>query len=245
MSTHSKKPVRSKVEELLASLELGRSRTPDEWAAVAAEIERVFVESQELRRMSRPPKGLWKKYLEEILPLIHLAQWLFPGRQDVLCQSNLNDSGNYDAAITFPNNGETTKLFVEFTYAKDGFEDSLRMEVLNDKGSVNMLGEVSHCGTKNTGHRVEIRDEVVSKSRILEKHRRLIIDRLNAKAAKKYGSDHILVIVFDDYAGFRSEDLANLKSYLASEIDLSALHFKSLFLLGSSGKILSELPLRR
>ena len=119
------------------------------------------------------------------------------------------------------------------------------MEVLNDKGSVNMRGEVSHCGTKNTGHQIEVQDDVVLRSRTFEKHRRLIIDRLNAKAAKKYGSDHVLVVVFDDYVSFRPDhDQADLKSYLASEIDVSALHFKSLFLLGSSGKILSELQLQ-
>jgi hypothetical protein len=139
----------------------------------------------------------------------------------------------------------TARLFVEFTYAKDGFEDSLRMEVLNDKGRVNMLGEVSHCGTRNTGHQIEVPDEVVLGSHTLENHRRLIIDRLKAKAAKKYGSDHVLVVVFDDYVGCRSDqDLADLTSYLASEVDLSALDFKSLYLLGSSGKVLSELRLR-
>lgn len=246
MSTHSKKPVRSKVEELLASLDLGRSQTPDELAAVAAEIGHVFGESQEIRKMSRPPRGLWEKYVEEVLPLTHLAQQLFPRRQDVLCQPNLSDSGNYDAIITFPKVEMTTRLFVEFTYAKDGFEDSLRMEVLNDEGRVNMLGEVSHCGTRNTGHQIEVQDEVVLRSHTLEKHRRLIIDRLKAKAAKKYGSDHILVVVFDDYVGFRSDqDMADLKSYLTSETDLSALDFRSLFLLGSSGKILSQLRLQR
>src|SRR5216683_4736356 len=197
MNSCSKKSGRSKVEELLDSLKLYRPRTSDELVAVAAEIRWEFVESQELRKMSRPPRSLWKKYIEEVLPLTHLEQRLFPRRRDVLCQPNLSDSANYDAVITFPNGVKTTKLFLEFTCAKRGYEDSLRMEVLNDKGRVNMLGEVTHCGTKNTGHRIEIRDEdeVVPRSRILEKHRRLIIDRIKAKAGKKYGPDHILVVV--------------------------------------------------
>ena len=140
----------------------------------------------------------------------------------------------------------TSRLFVEFTCAKDGFEDSLRMEVLNDLGHVNMLGQVTYSGTKNTGHQIEVENETVTRSRTLEKHRRLIVDRLKAKSGKKYGVDHVLGVVFDDWVGFRSdEEMAALKSYLESAIDLSALDFKSVYLLGSFGEILSELPLQR
>ena len=238
-------PALDKVEKLLISLELGRARTPDELATLAAEIRRAFLASPELRKMSRPPRSLWKKYVEEVLPLTHLAQHLFSGRQDVRCEPILRDSGNYDAIITFPDGAKTTSLFVEFTCAKDGHEDSLRMEDLNNKGRVNMLGEVTHCGTRNKGRQIEVQDEVVLRSRTLEKHQRLIVNRIKAKARNQYGRDHILVVVFDDDVGFRSEqELADLKSYLALEIDLSALDFRSLYLLGSSGKILSDLQLQ-
>ncbi len=120
------------------------------------------------------------------------------------------------------------------------------MEVLNCKGRVNALGEVTSSGTRNTGHHIEVLDEAVPRSRIVEKHQRLIIARIKAKARKKYGPDHILVVVFDDFVGFRSDqEIADLKSSIASEIDLSTLDFRSLYLLGFSGKTLSELKLRR
>jgi hypothetical protein len=174
-----------------------------------------------------------------------LAEWLSSGRQDILCKPNLDDSANYDAVITFPNGAKITRLFIEFTCAKSGYEDSLRMEVLNNNGRVNMLGEVTHSGTKNTGHRIEVTDEVVPRLRTLEKHRRLIIDRINAKASKKYGPDHILVVVFDDFLSFRTDrDITDLKSAVASETNLSALNFGSLYLLGSSGKTVSKMPLK-
>jgi hypothetical protein len=238
-------PASSKVEELLAFLELARPRTPDELAAVAAEVGRAFDESQELKKMSHPPR-LWKKYIEEVLPLTHLAQHFFPGRQDVQCRPILSDSGNHDAIITLPDGAKTTSLFVEFTCAKDGHEDSLRMEVLKDKGRVNLLGRVTHSGTKKTRHHIQVQDEVVFRPRILEKHRRLIIDCLRAKSVKKYSPNHILVVVFDDHAGIRSErDMADLKSYLESEMDLAELNFRGVYLLGSSGKTLSELRLQR
>jgi len=47
------------------------------------------------------------------------------------------------------------------------------------------------------------------------------------------------VVVLDDYVGFRSDqDMADLKSSLAPEVDLLALDFGRLYLLGSSGKVL-------
>ena len=237
---------RDEVEELLTSLDLSRARTPDELTALAAEIGRAFDESKELRNTSRSPGRLWKKYIEEVLPLAHLGQHLFPGRPDVRCQPILRDSGNCDAIITFRDGSKMTSLFVKFTYAKDGHEDSLRMEVLKNKGRVNLLGKVNYCGTKKTGHHIDVEDEAVFRPSILAKHRRLIVDRVKAKSTKSYSSDHILVVVFDDYTGIRSEpEMADLKSYLSSEMDLSALDFRRLYLLGSSGKTLSELRLER
>jgi hypothetical protein len=239
--------MKSKIEELLDSLDLGRPRSPDGWTAVYAEIERKFGESQELRKMARPPTGLWTKYIKEVLPLTRLAQRWFPERQDVLLEPNLRSSGNYDAVITLPSGKEPTKVFVEFTYPKSGHEDSLRQEVLNEKDRVIgnlLLGDLTYRGTKRTGHHIDIKDDVVPKPCTLQKHRRLIIDGIKAKADKRYGPDHILVVVFDDCAGFRSDDIADLTSSLASEIDLSTLDFGSLYLLGSSGKTLSELPLQ-
>jgi hypothetical protein len=122
------------------------------------------------------------------------------------------------------------------------------MEVLNDKGRVNMLEEITRSGTKNKGKINEVPSECeVAKPRFrtLEKHRCLIIDAIKKKAAKKYGPDNILVVVFDDYVSFRSDqEMADLKASIARDVDLRALDFGGLYLLSSSGNTLSELPLR-
>jgi hypothetical protein len=244
MDSPTKEPVFSRIDALLVSLDLGRERTPDELLVLFDKIRPAFKESQELRKKSPPSHPLRKKYIDEVLPLTHLVQHLFPDDRDVLCQPNLKDSENYDAIINCSGGTNPTRLFVEFTCAIDGRNESLRMKVLNDKGRVNSFGEVKYSGTKNRGHHIEVYDEFVARPYILEKQRRLIIDRIKAKAKKKYSLEHILVVVFDDYVGFSSNsEIAYLKSSIASAIDLPALKFRSLFLLGRSGKTFSELSI--
>lgn len=237
----------SQLDVLISSWDLARTRTPDELADLDAEIEQAFAESLELRKAARSKKGLWKKYLELVRPLGLLARRLFAGCSDVSCEPNLCDSGNHDAVINYPSSSGRKRLFVEFTYAKDGHEEHLRMKVLNDRGQVNLLAPIMSSGTENSGHHIEVpdEDEPVLKDRVLEKQSRIIIDRLKRKGRREYGrDDHILVVVFDDQIGFRTEpEFTLLRSLIENAVDLSTLDFKSVYLLGSWGKVLWELPL--
>ena len=232
----------ARIDALLASLDLARIRTPGELADLDAEIDRAFVGSLELRRAGRLKKGLLKKYHEEIRPLGLLTRRLFAGCS---CEPNLRDSGNHDAVIRYPSSPGRTTLFVEFTCAKDGYEEHLRMKVLNDRGRVNLLTPVLSSGTESMGHNIEVLDEAVLRDRVLEKQSRLIIDRLKGKSRREYGrDDHILVVIFDDQIGFRTEpEFTLLRSQIEGAVDLSTLDFKSVYLLGSWGNVLWELPL--
>jgi len=237
-----------RIDAFLASLDLARARTPDELAHLDAEIEQAFAASLELRQEARLTNGhgLWKKYLAEIRPLMLLVKWLYPGRQNVLCKPSLSDKENYDAVISHFGGAEKVNLLVEFTYAKDGYEEHLRMKILNEKGRVNLLAPITPTGTENTGHYIDIDDGTpILKARTLEKHLRLIIDRINKKAQRRYGPDHILVVNFNDSVSFRSDsEIDLLGSSVVSAVDLSTLHVKSLYLLGASGDTFSELPLK-
>jgi hypothetical protein len=108
------------------------------------EVRQRFTGSEEFRRESLIRIGRFqKKYEEETFPLALFVRHLFQDRKDVLCVPNFDDTKNYDAIIKIRSGGRSTiPLYVEFTYAKKGHEDSLRREVLHDQGHVNALGRV-------------------------------------------------------------------------------------------------------
>jgi len=236
----------STVEEMFASLDLSSPRSPDELRLLVETVDKRFRESNELRRESglRHSRSQ-KKYFEEVRPLALLARHLFADGRDVVCEPNLEDAKNYDAIIRSSSCKKSmTPLYVEFTYAKDGYDESLRMEVLYDEGHVNLFGRVTRTGTRRARLDINIENEVVLRNDILKKQLELILERIDKKAAGQYTSAHILVVVFDDFTGFQSPDeLAQLRSSIEASRSVAALKFRALYLLGSSGQSFLEFDL--
>jgi hypothetical protein len=240
-------PIRSRrVEDFFESLDLASPRTPDQLTDLVEAVNERLTGSDELRRESLLRwTRLQKKYYEEIRPLALFVQHLFADRKDVVCEPNLEDAKNYDAIIR-PSPGERSgaPLYVEFTYAKDGLDEAQRMEVLHDQGHVNLLGRVTRTFTKKTGYRIEVENEVVLHDDTLKGQLGLILKRIDDKAARRYSPAHVLVVVFDDDLGFRTaEELARLRSLIELSTSLPKLTFRTLYLLGSSGRAFLELPL--
>jgi hypothetical protein len=157
-------------------------------AALEREVRDRFDGSWDLRKESRRRTGgLQKKYFEEVRPLGLFVGHLFQGRTDVLCEPNLDNSKNFDATITVSSGPTLRRIFVEFTYAKDGYEDHLRRRVLNDLGHVNASGRVSLSGTRNSGQSIVVENETVFRKDILKKQLLLILERLERKAEKNMG----------------------------------------------------------
>jgi len=143
----------SRVEEFFESLNLGLPRTPEQLTDLVEAVNKHFTGSDELSRESRLKwTRLQKKYYEEIRPLALLVQHLFANRKDVVCEPNLEDANNYDAIVrTSSDDISTPALYVEFTYAKDGLDESRRMKVLSERGHVNLFGRITRTVTKNSG----------------------------------------------------------------------------------------------
>ncbi len=239
----------SRVEEFFESLNLGLPRTPEQLTDLVEAVNKHFTGSDELSRESRLKwTRLQKKYYEEIRPLALLVQHLFANRKDVVCEPNLEDANNYDAIVrTSSDDISTPALYVEFTYAKDGLDESRRMKVLSERGHVNLFGRITRTVTKNSGHRtevIEVENETVRRDDMVKEQIRLILERIDKKATGQYTSTHILVVVFDDHIAFRSEEeLAHLRSFVESSTSLPKLTFSTLYLLGSSGKSFLGFPL--
>ena len=180
------------------------------------------------------PKKLW----EEIRPLGLFALSRF-GAEGVTCTPNLSND-NYDGTIEFSDTS-IPPIYVEITYAKDGHDERLRLNILTSKGSVNALGKITVSGTKVSGQSIEIENEAVGHTEVRNAALLLLKDRLTGKSNKQYGQSHVLVVVVDDYLAFRAEeDKEVLMRYAQAIIPVMKLDFTAVYLLGSSGEYCAQ-----
>jgi len=214
------------------------SRTPTElcnWVHAKASELSATVEG---RRYARSGAHLPKKLWEEIRPLGLFAQNIYGQQGGVRCTPNLTND-NYDGRIDF-DDPSVPSIFVEVTYAKDGYDESLRLEVLTCSGSVNALGRTSRTGTKASGRRtIEVQNEFVGHNTTRDQAVKIVENRILSKGEKTYGPNHVLVVVVDDYIPFRTmDDKVVLEDFARSVIGNTKLDFGAVYLLGSSGNYL-------
>jgi hypothetical protein len=218
-----------------------RTRTPRElceWVDLkAAELCMTDEGKQFSRSGAMLPKKLW----EEVRPFGLFALATYGQRIGVKCTPNL-ESDNYDGLIEFDDQS-TPSVHVEVTYAKDGYDESLRLEVLGAEGSVNWLGTITASGTKAAGDRtISVQSEFIEHETTRNSSLKIVRERIAGKSGKRYGQNHVLVIVVDDYLAFRTmEDQKILEEQARSTVASKELDFKAVYLLGASGKYISAI----
>lgn len=223
------------IEAILQRADMETPRSPRElWNWVDSKATELS-ESEEGRRYSRSGKILPKKLWEEVRPLALFSLACF-GPEGVICTPNLGND-NYDGKIELKVESTST-VFVEITYAKDGHDERLRLDVLNREGSVNALGEVTVSGSKASGRQnVRVADEAVNHIETRSAALALVEERIKSKSGKDYGQDYVLVVVIDDYLPFRTEeDKSVLMEFAKRVLSETTLDFGAVYLLGSSGK---------
>ena len=183
------------------------TRTPSDLRDWVESKAKELCQTKEGRQYARSGESLPKKLWEELRPFGLFAFSRYRSRKDVRCTPNLGNE-NFDGRIDFD---DTTmpSIYVEITYAKDGHDESLRFEVMNQAGSVNLLGAISVSGTKAAGPRkihVEVENEMVDHKETLEGAIRIVCERIVGKSRRTYGSNYELVVVIDDYLPFRTEE---------------------------------------
>lgn len=229
----------SKVDTILQRSDMEISRTPRALCDWVDSKILALSETDDGKRYARSGKLLPKKLYEEIRPLGLFTLHRYGSRGDVKCTPNLNNE-NYDGRIDFEDTS-IPSIYVEITYAKDGYDESLRLEVLGAKGSVNALGRISTSGKKASGRRtIDVENEAVNLEVTQCNALKILQQRIVSKSNKTYGPNHILVIVIDDYLSFRTKaDQEILVEYAKSIVDSVKLNFGEVFLLGASGDYLS------
>ena len=216
-------------ESLFRSLRLGLNRTPRELHELLETIDRR-VKKHEFFRIARSRQGLWKRYYEEIRPLALFTRPLLD-RVGVYCTPSLSDSLNYDAVIDLPSD---RKVLVEITSSENGYEASLRNEVLRREGHVCSTGTVTIIKRQGSRDRaVHVEYGTKTKTTAVDEMRRAFAARIEKKAAKNYGDSTVLIVTFDDHWIGR-DDIHQIRDEITSELGPSARCFEGIYLLGLS-----------
>lgn len=223
------KPVESILQR--ADMEVPRSpRDLCDWVDLkAAELSQTKEGKDYARSGAILPKKLW----EEVRPLGLFALCRY-GAEGVNCTPNLSND-NYDGRIEFSKSSRPP-IYVEFTYAKDGYDERLRLKVLSSEGTVNALGKITVSGTKASGQNIKVGNEAIDHLELRNAALAVVKERLAGKTNKQYGGNHVLVVVVDDYLPFRTEeDKEVLMKETQSIVAGIKLDFGAVYLLGSSG----------
>lgn len=222
--------------QILDPSDMQLSRSPSELLAWVMRKCNEFRATSEARRFAWSGAALPKKFFEEIYPLALFSKREFDDRTDVLVSPNL-DNDNFDGRIVIGSPPHANALLVEVTYAKDGYDESLRLEVVSRDGGVSMTGPVTVSGRRGSpNRRVHVECDVVEHSTLVQQQLALIEQRLRAKSSTQYGENHVLVVAVDDYLALReADDVAKLRELAGSLLSRLQLDFRRIVFVGMAG----------
>tara|TARA_R100001594_G_C3986850_1_gene251454 strand:+ start:199 stop:903 length:705 start_codon:yes stop_codon:yes gene_type:complete len=197
-------------------------------------------DDDDLKKIARLKQGLAKEFYEEIYPLSLLAAKKFANNASARFLPVIGNQ-RFDAIIR----DISAEILIEFTNAVDGYNDSLRMEYMNEHGHVPATGPVKVAGTKKTGRQLDISLMAVCRDDHVSKTIDLIGKAAQNKLDKPYEPNTWIVVVFDDYIGFSHEDSRErVRQYVANNIVPLKWETEKLIVLGSSGKTFFEFNTR-
>ncbi len=223
--------------------DMERARSPDELHVWVLRKSAELAATPESRAFARSGATLPKKFHDEIYPLSVFAKREYAGQADVLVQPNL-DNNNFDATVTVADTFGVVKTFVEITYAKDGYDEALRMEILEREGSVVLTGPITKSGRRGSPTRtVTVTPEAASHVETLEKYLQMIEARVRAKANRTYGSQYVLIVAVDDYLPLVDDsDWPLVYTRAKSLIDTLSLDFGRVIFVGVAGRLFLSFP---
>ena len=225
--------------EILNAADIMTPRTVTDFVAWTMRKVEDLSATPEAKQYARSGAELPTKFHDEIYPLALFVEREFGKNPDAVVIPNLNND-NFDATVAFT--GSSSKVFIEITRAKYGYDESLRMEVLARDGHVCLTGPITKkLGRKGTPERlIEITPEAVCHDDgLLAKHFSLLETTVNAKAGgRQYGKNFILLVIVDDYDHFRTDsDHQKLDSFVRNKLLSTDLDFARLIIFGISGKL--------
>jgi hypothetical protein len=196
--------------------------------------------SKEGKHAVRFRKSLTKELIEEALPLGIFCEKYF-GVSELVKVQHVIGNQNYDAIIYDERVEKTTLKYLEITQAHEGQDANSRMQVLEEKGHVNLLGAVDKQGTKHTGFSITVENVAVEHSATFNREVQRIYDAAKRKSEIAYPKNTGLIIIFDDYIAIRDEaDSLQLVEFIQNEVLPVLNNFSKVFIVGWSAKTYLE-----
>ncbi|MEW6171033.1 MAG: hypothetical protein AB1472_05710 [Candidatus Omnitrophota bacterium] len=219
--------------------EISQPRTPKEfieWFEQKLEITKGYRE--ELKKQNILHEGIAKKFYEELFPLYRLLQHKVEEWHDVRIEYIPGDQ-NFDVKVE--SSREFIPKYIEITQADMNEEEYLRMRYFLEQGTVSTTGKVTKEGTKRTGLRILVDDEMGEGSvSILEKIRQIKIAIDNKVKVAKRPDRTALLVYFDDYLKFpRGKGQQEINEFLSKNESWKE-QYVCLFVVSASGEFFCE-----
>lgn len=224
--------------KILAEVDMFQPRSPNAFYTWVISKCRELSSSPEAKAFARSGARLPKKLYDELFPLALFVHREFTNASVVTIEPHLGND-NYDAKITTQNARGASTTFVETTYAKDGYDESLRMEVLAKEGGVSLTGPITKSGRRGSPDRiVTVECEAAEHSETLESYLQLVESRVKAKAKVHYGANHLLLVAVDDYLPLVQDyDWPTLDNRARAWLACYQLDFARLVFVGVAGRL--------
>jgi hypothetical protein len=220
-------------EHILSVADCETERTPAQLLAWVTEVNRRFARTREGKEYVRSRQGVAKKLVDSIYPFSLLMKHLFSERVDVVCKPNLGaDTDETHDALYIDYRDRPLKVQkLEFAHSIYSYAQYVRRVYFPTEEPVFIYRK-----RRRPPKATHAEGELISNVAWLNKSLELIATAARRKRGQHHAPDTSLVIVFDDYAAFRTEDdLAALERFVTHEILPMELDFCRLFLLGWSG----------
>jgi len=177
-------------------------------------------------------QGRFKKFYEELYPFALWVGHVYAHRQDVVCRLNSSASADsdYDAVVKDSATDPPTVTYVQLTTTTFDRNESLRMKRF-------LKGEVV------SAHGPPDELEWLAKEEMLKGTFERIELAVQRKSRFSYGPNYVLVVCFDDFMWFGTDDdRAALTSFVTARLPSWGLNVATLYIVGISGRTFLSFP---
>ena len=185
-------------------------------------------------------KGRFKKFYEELYPFALWLGHLYAGREDVVCSLNSSASADcdYDAVVKDRATDPLKVTYVQLTTTTFDRNEFRQMEYFLTHRSTTRWGQINDAG--------EAEWEWLQQAERLERTFAKIEGVAQRKSKFPHGADYVLVVCFDDFMWFGTDDdRAALRSFVSERLANWHLNVATLYVVGISGRTFEPFPVPR